>query len=496
MASVNCTRCLTRPTSGLRLADRITPIITWTAPFTTTTAVAAGPSKAVGNKPRQVIGKHIRKGKIGQNAKKKREIVRFKKPEPGERKAFRKRIQLSNNNAAVVTGLPVADAAAMVSKENLGRIISMPDKLIDQLRALESFKTTQNWGLFRKPHMLVRKETMQMMERLNEAAAEKQTLRAVLTGERVSGKSLLLMQAMSHALLNNWVVIHIPEGEYSKPPSPPVLSPFGISTDSSAAQDLTNAHTEYSPVPQTTPVEFIQPVYCFHLLQTIIKANHDILAQYKASKNYSHLQLLHLPEDPTLADLITAAKEPDYAWPVLKALWYELTAVPGRPPVLLGLDGLSHVMKVSEYRDPSFNLVHSHDLTLVRLFTDALSGKTPFANGGAVIGATSRSNAPRSPSMDLALARSFAAAAGKHVPTADPYRKDYDPRVHEVLEKVDVFHVDNVSKAEARAVMEYWAASGMLRSLVNETTVTEKWTLGGQGVIGEIERAALLHSRI
>ncbi|KAG7132099.1 37S ribosomal protein S23 like [Verticillium longisporum] len=443
MTSVNCTRCLTRPTSGLRLADRITPIITWTAPFTTTTAVAAGPSKVVGNKPRQVIGKHIRKGKVGQNSKKKREVVRFKKPEPGERKAFRKRIQLSNNNAAVVTGLPVADAAAMVSKENLGRIIGMPDKLIDQLRALEAFKTTQNWGLFRKPHMLVRKETVQMMERLNEAAAEKKTLSTVLT-----------------------------------------------------AQDLTNAHTEYSPVPQTTPVEFTQPVYCFHLLQTIIKANHDILAQYKASKNYSHLQLLHLPEDPTLADLITAAKEPDYAWPVLKALWYELTAVPGRPPVLLGLDGLSHIMKISEYRDPSFNLVHSHDLTLVRLFTDALSGKTPFANGGAVIGATSRSNAPRSPSMDLALARSSAAAAGKHLPTADPYRKDYDARVHEVLEKVDVFHVDNVSKAEARAVMEYWAASGMLRSLVNETTVTEKWTLGGQGVIGEIERAALLHSRI
>ncbi|KAM0270449.1 hypothetical protein ACHAQH_009406 [Verticillium albo-atrum] len=432
MASVNCTRCLTRPTSGLRLADRITPIITWTAPFTTTTtAMAAGPAKIVGSKPRQVIGRHIRKGKIGQNAKKKREIVRFKKPEQGERKAFRKRIQLSNNNAVAVTGLPVADADAMVSRENLGRMISMPDKLIDQLRALESFKNTQCWGLFRKPHVLVRKETVQMME-------------------------------------------------------------------SFVAQDLTNAHTEYSPVPKTSPVEFTQPVYCFHLLQTIIKANRDVLAQFKCSKSYSHLQLLHLPEDPTLADLITAAKEPDYAWPVLKALWYELTAVPGRPPVLLGLDGLSHVMKISEYRDPAFNLVHSHDLTLVRLFTDALAGKTPFANGGAVIAATSRSNAPRSASMDLALARSAAAAAaaGKALPAADPYRKDYDARVHEVLEKVDVFHVDSVTKAEARAVMEYWAASGMLRSLVNEATVTEKWTLGGQGVIGEIERAALMTSRM
>ncbi|TID03964.1 37S ribosomal protein S23, mitochondrial [Colletotrichum higginsianum] len=293
----------------------------------------------------------------------------------------------------------------------------------------------------------------------------------VLTGDKVVGKSMLLLQGLSHALLNNWVVINIPE-----------------------AQDLTNSNTDYSPVPNTKPLQFYQPTYCFSLLQQIVKANGPILKQHKISKEYP--ELLHVPKDGTLLDIATAAKEPEFAWPAFQALWHELTTAPDGPPVFLGLDGLSHIMKISAYRDPSFNLVHSHDLTLVRLFVDALSGKTPLANGGAVIAATSRSNAPRSPSMELALAQSAAAAADLHVPTPDPYNKGYDDRVYEAVRGVETFNVSGINREEARAVMEYWAASGLMRARIDETTVAEKWTISGGGVLGELERASLLNSRM
>lgn len=217
MASANCTRCITRPSSGLRLAPRITPVVTFTAPFSTTSsASAAAVAKKTYKKPVQVLGRHMRRGKIGQNAAKKKDIPHFKKPAPGERKAFRKRIQLSNNNAAVVKDQPVLDAGALLSPENLSRMVSIPDKVIDQLRAIEAFKITQPWGLFRKPHMLVRAETLDLMGRLKTAEAEKQTVRTVLTGDKIAGKSMLLLQAQSHALVNDWVVISIPEGESSR----------------------------------------------------------------------------------------------------------------------------------------------------------------------------------------------------------------------------------------------------------------------------------------
>lgn len=44
--------------------------------------------------------------------------------------------------------------------------------------------------------------------------------------------------------------------------------------------------------------------------------------------------------------------------------------------------------------------------------------------------------------------------------------------------------------------MEYWAASGMLRATINEREVTDKWQTGGNGIIGEMERAGLLSLRI
>ena len=44
---------------------------------------------------------------------------------------------------------------------------------------------------------------------------------------------------------------------------------------------------------------------------------------------------------------------------------------------------------------------------------------------------------------------------------------------------------------EARALMEYWAQSGVLRQRVDEKTVTAKWALAGNGVVGELERGAL-----
>ncbi|KAK0381397.1 hypothetical protein CLIM01_01258 [Colletotrichum limetticola] len=473
-SAANCARCLTRPTTAAAtapriLSQRIVPVITAyagasAAPFSTSSADAA---------PRtlKMIGKHIRRGKINQNSKKKRDNVRVKKPAPGERKAFRKRITLSNNNALAVEGLKEITNETLAAAESKGSVVGLPDKLVDQLRTLEAFKTTQNWGLFRRPHMLVREETVKLASRLDAAVKEKQTLRLALTGGKIAGKSMLLLQAMAHSLMNNWVVINIPEG-----------------------QDLTNSNADYSPVPNTKPLQFYQPTYTFNLLQTIVKTSGPVLEQYKISKEYP--ELLHVPKDGTLLDIATAAKEPEFAWPAFQALWHELTTNPAGPPVLLALDGLSHIMKISAYRDPAYNLVHAHDLTLVRLFADALAGKTPLANGGAVIAATSRSNAPRSPSMELALAQSAAAAADQFVPTPDPYLKGYDDRVYEAVRGVETLDVSGISRQEARAVMEYWAASGLMRSRIDESSVAEKWTLAGGGVLGELERASLLNTRV
>ncbi|OAQ84352.1 ribosomal protein DAP3 [Purpureocillium lilacinum] len=462
MASANALRSLIRPV--IPVAPRIHPVVLARAPFTTSSVLAAAPPPTI--KSRRDLPKKTKK-----TYKKKANIVAVKKPNPGERKAFRKRIQLSNNSALPVQGLDELSAEALANHESKGKMFAIPDQVVDQLRALEAFKTTQTWNLFRRPHFLVREETVEMMRKLQDSKTNKEAFKCVLTGSRLSGKSMALLQAMSHALLDGWVVFHIPEG-----------------------QDLTNGNTEYSPVADTAdPMQFAQPVYCLKLLQNIYKANKPVLEKLQLQNDWS--KMTNLKQGATLADLALSAKESEYAWPTLNALWTELT-LPGRPPVLFTLDGLAHINKISEYRDPSFNEVHAHDLVLVRMFVDALSGKTKLPNGGAIIAATSENNSHHHPSQELVLSQLEAGQAGKEVPKPDPYERKYDERVYDALKNSFVMRLEGVSKEEGRALMEYWGASGLVRDVLNLRTVSEKWALGGHGNVGEMERVALMTMRM
>jgi len=241
----------------------------------------------------------------------------------------------------------------------------------------------------------------------------------------------------------------------------------------------------------------MQQNYVLKLLQSIKKANEKVLSKIFTVSSHPELPQ-NIPVNSPLLALINAAKEAEGAWSVFHALWQELTAQnANRPPILFTLDGLAHIMRISDYRSPAFELIHSHDLSFVRTFVEALQGKTNFPNGGAVIAATSRSNAPRAPSMELAISQRIAEQEkNPEVPKSDPYFKGYDERVESSLKTVEVLKVKGVSRPEARSVMEYWAASGLLRATVDEHQVTEKWVLSGGGVLGEMERAALLTMRI
>lgn len=133
----------------------------------------------------------------------------------GERKALRKRVVLSNVNALEVRDMQDLTAENMIDMRLRGQVIGIPGPVVDQLRALQAFKVSQGWALFRRPGMLVRRETVEygrMIEDLSGESAGK-VVRRVLVGERGSGKSIMVLQAMAMALLKGWIVINIPDGK-------------------------------------------------------------------------------------------------------------------------------------------------------------------------------------------------------------------------------------------------------------------------------------------
>jgi small subunit ribosomal protein S29 len=139
-----------------------------------------------------------------------------KPPLPGERKALRKRIILSNTNALPVQ-MEDLDKATLAERRLVGHVVGLPENVVDSLRAAEAFKPTQEWGLFRRPGMLIRNESLELSRRLAEAEIANKSFRMVIDGPRVSGKSMMLLHAMTTAFLREWIVLNIPDGKSSVP---------------------------------------------------------------------------------------------------------------------------------------------------------------------------------------------------------------------------------------------------------------------------------------
>jgi len=184
------------------------------------TSAALGKAPATAKKP----GVSAEQKRLNQRAnqtktlkiKKKVPVKTGKPPMPGERKAMRKRIVLSNTNALEVPDMQDLNAEMVESEEWVGKVVGLDGKTVDGLRAAEAFKVTQGWGLFRRPGVLVRGESVALGKRLGEWVGKKKMLRLVIDGEKGTGKSLMLVWAMATAFVRGWIVVNIPEGEFSE----------------------------------------------------------------------------------------------------------------------------------------------------------------------------------------------------------------------------------------------------------------------------------------
>ncbi|KAF2098533.1 hypothetical protein NA57DRAFT_75773 [Rhizodiscina lignyota] len=416
------------------------------------------------------------KGIKNLRMKKKMRVNMTKPPAPGERKAMRKRVVFSNTNALVVPGLQDVNAQNCVQSGLEGQVLGIPGPTIDQLTAVGAFQSSQGWRFFRRPAALVRRETAEMARLIAdvESVESRRTMRKILVGEQGSGKSTLVLQTMAMAFLRGWVVINFPD-----------------------AQELAISHTEYGPIPGTNPTQYSQKIYTADLLSQVARANRPVLSKLQISQKHN----LPVPVQRNISlDRFAeqGASDPELAWPFFQALWSELMQPStgdgvNRPPVMLALDGVHHIMKNSNYMSADFKPIHAHDLALVSFFTSYLSGSQSLANGGLVIAAVSESNRPNSESLDFAIGSNEAAQQGQQeqMPYWDPYKK-LDDRVMQSMSGVEVLRLGGLSKGDAKAIMEYYAKSGMLRQSVSDALVAEKWALSGRGIIGALEKNSVM----
>ena len=231
----------------------------------------------------------------------------------------------------------------------------------------------------------------------------------------------------------------------------------------------------------------------------MVNANSDVLGKLKIVHDHS-IPGIRITPKMSLKDLAQeGASDLTQAWSVWEAVWKELTSPPSQnntkrpPPILFTVDSIDHWMQLSKYRSADYSLIHSHQFLLIRQYLSLLFSQTqnPLPNGGMVLAATSFSNSPSTPSFDLLIRQVEAAAADQPLPEADPYGPR-DERVTNLLNDNAVAprvrRLSGLNKAESKGLLDYFARSGVMQDPVNDTTVAEKWTLSGGGVIGELAK--------
>lgn len=252
-------------------------------------------------------------------------------------------------------------------------------------------------------------------------------------------------------------------------------------------------NSAYGPSKETG--KFDQPQLTAALLSQIAKANYPVLSKLRLSKEHN----LPVPVQSNISldrFAMMGAQDPDIACEVFAALWTELTSPSqsgeglSRPPVVFTVDSIAHMMRETEYLDTEVKPIHAHNFTLVSHFLQLLANKHKLPNGALILAADSASNRPSLPGFDHAIARNAAQAAKLPLPKWNPWIQ-VDQRTIDCLDGVDVWQIKGLSREEARAMLEYYAKSGMVRQTVDDLFVGEKWTLSGGGIVGELEKASV-----
>ncbi|KAI0630734.1 mitochondrial ribosomal death-associated protein 3-domain-containing protein [Trametes polyzona] len=336
----------------------------------------------------------------------------------------------------------------------------------DESKALKAYGLPTNilvdYLLLRKPCSIVREATVDVLDRLDQAAgsSSKET-RVVFTGKSGCGKSYLLLQAVQYAIQKEWISLYIPR-----------------------AITLVNSSTSYAYDARTQT--YGQPALAQQLLKRFVDVNGALIQSLTVQGTYPFDER-PVNNGAPLADLISVGSEyPHQAPTVLSALFDELSKQT-RYPVLLAIDDFQALYCMSQYRDPFFRAIKSYHLTLPRTLLEFANGKKAFARG-AVIGALSTQNTTYRAPLELVEALGLE-------PTVPS-----NPYVHREAELVDYakglenFHVpEQLTVDEAAAMFDLWHQSKALHIPRGDEMFLAKYTEAG-GNAREFVKKGLLQT--
>lgn len=226
----------------------------------------------------------------------------------------------------------------------------------------------REFSLLSSPTSVIRDATLSILDIIDKGektGTSTKDARVVLTGDRGSGKSHLLLQAANYAAANKWIVLYVPR-----------------------AISWVDSTTPYAYDPRTRT--FQQPELALQTLGQFVEVNSAILrdANTQISSGIQNERLGNFPKGTPLLNLLgIGLKDQSLASEVLEVT-LDVLGQQTEYPVLIAIDDFQALFCISKYRDPQYQLIFAHHLTLARLMLEYACGKRTLAKG-AILGANS-----------------------------------------------------------------------------------------------------------
>lgn len=313
---------------------------------------------------------------------------------------------------------------------NVGKPSVFPRNTYDQLKTFGLPRRVDKELSGLSPSSVIRQATLDIVRTLEGAKTkDSKDARYILSGQKGSGKSMLLLQAVSHAIESSWIVLYDP---------------------SAAKWVNSSSQFEYNAESKT----FHQPELASTLLSKLLAVNRDRLANITLPADVK-FKTQTLKKGSKLVDLVALGVKDSRS--SVQALEATLSTLASQTqfPVLLAIDDIQAIFSESHYRAPDYSKIQSYQLSTPRLILDFMSGTKSFKKG-AVITSISDSDTQFLPPNELLMGigaptRSQVHAYSKLDETALAYAKSG-------LQRIDVPF--GMSGPEAAAMFELWSRKG------------------------------------
>lgn len=231
-----------------------------------------------------------------------------------------------------------------------------------------------------QPVSVVRSSTLDLYTRMNQAASSSSSSHVALSSPLSTGKSYLLLQAVSYALASQWCVVYLPR-----------LINWVNSTSTFV----------YSAEEQA----YLQPQVVQQALAAVgsVNGKSGVLKKIKLVKDVEGTNLK--AGEATMQDLLKAASASSTSPLVLQRIFDSfLSSLSSQSevPVLLAMDDAQALYSTTRYRDPDYKLVQAYELAPVRSLLNLLMGdEKKSLKKGMVLAALSRSHTEWLPGNEI-----------------------------------------------------------------------------------------------